>query len=41
MTLKTATGKALNVHAPLMFMAQDREITEEAWPGDEIGRAHV
>ncbi len=37
MTLKTATGKALNVHAPLMFMAQDREITEEAWPGDVIG----
>jgi peptide chain release factor 3 len=37
MTLKTVTGKALNVHAPLMFLAQDREITEEAFPGDVIG----
>lgn len=37
MTLKTSTGKALNVHNPLMFLAQDREITEEAFPGDVIG----
>jgi peptide chain release factor 3 len=37
MTLKTAAGKALNVHNPLMFMAQDREITDEAFPGDVIG----
>jgi len=37
MTLKTAQGKALNVHNPLMFLAQDREITDEAFPGDVIG----
>jgi peptide chain release factor 3 len=37
MTLKTAAGKALNVHNPLMFLAQDREITDEAFPGDVIG----
>jgi peptide chain release factor 3 len=37
MTLKTAGGKALNVHNPLMFFAQDRAITDEAFPGDVIG----
>ncbi|MGE0045298.1 MAG: peptide chain release factor 3, partial [Hyphomonadaceae bacterium] len=37
MTLKTASGKAMNVHNPLMFLAQDREITNEAFPGDVIG----
>jgi peptide chain release factor 3 len=37
MTLKTNAGKALNVHNPLMFLAQDREITDEAFPGDVIG----
>ncbi len=37
MTLKTAAGKALNVHNPLMFFAQDRAITDEAFPGDVIG----
>jgi peptide chain release factor 3 len=37
MTLKTAQGKALNVHNPMMFMAQDREIADEAFPGDVIG----
>jgi peptide chain release factor 3 len=37
MTLKTAVGKALNVHNPLMFMAQEREIADEAFPGDVIG----
>ncbi len=37
MTLKTSTGKSLNVHNPLMFLAQDREITDEAYPGDVIG----
>lgn len=31
------SGKALNVHTPLMFMAQDRALAEEAWPGDIIG----
>ncbi|MDZ4690851.1 peptide chain release factor 3, partial [Terricaulis sp.] len=33
MTLKTAAGKGFNVHAPLMFMAQEREIADEAFPG--------
>ncbi|MGE0596604.1 MAG: peptide chain release factor 3 [Hyphomonadaceae bacterium] len=37
MTLKTAAGKSLNVHNPLMFLAQDRAITDEAFPGDVIG----
>jgi peptide chain release factor 3 len=37
MTLKSASGKTMNVHNPLMFMAQDREITDEAFPGDVIG----
>ncbi|HRE45739.1 MAG TPA: peptide chain release factor 3 [Terricaulis sp.] len=37
MTLKTAAGKAINVHNPLMFMAQEREIADEAFPGDVIG----
>jgi peptide chain release factor 3 len=37
MTLKTAAGKSFNVHNPLMFMAQEREIADEAFPGDVIG----
>jgi peptide chain release factor 3 len=37
MTLKTAAGKSFNVHNPMMFMAQDREIADEAFPGDVIG----
>ncbi len=31
------TGKQLNIHNPVLFMAQDRELAEEAWPGDIIG----
>ena len=31
------SGKLLTVHNPVMFLAQDREIAEEAWPGDIIG----
>ncbi|HEY8352423.1 MAG TPA: peptide chain release factor 3 [Sphingomonadales bacterium] len=31
------TGKAINLHNPVMFLAQDRELAEEAWPGDIIG----
>ena len=31
------TGKVLNIHNPQMFFAQDREVAEEAWPGDIIG----
>ncbi len=37
MRLKTSAGKLINVHNPLMFMAQDREIAETAYPGDVIG----
>jgi peptide chain release factor 3 len=31
------TGKTINVHNPVMFLAQDRALAEEAWPGDIIG----
>ncbi len=37
MTLKSASGKSFNVHNPLMFLAQEREIADEAFPGDVIG----
>ena len=37
MRLKTAEGKQINVHNPLMFLAQDREIAETAYAGDVIG----
>ncbi|GIU68035.1 peptide chain release factor 3 [Candidatus Phycosocius spiralis] len=37
MRLKTGSGKQISVHAPLMFVGQDREITDEAWAGDVIG----
>jgi peptide chain release factor 3 len=29
--------KTLNLHNPVMFLAQDRELAEEAWAGDIIG----
>ena len=35
--LHVRTGKQLNVHNPLMFLAQEREIAEEAFPGDILG----
>jgi peptide chain release factor 3 len=31
------TGAQLRVHNPLLFLAQDRELAEEAWAGDIIG----
>src|SRR5690606_3627568 len=31
------TGKSIAVHNPIFFFAQDRELVEEAWPGDIIG----
>lgn len=31
------TGKSINLHNPLMFLAQERETAEDAWPGDIIG----
>ena len=37
MRLKTAEGKQINVHNPMMFLAQDREIAETAYAGDVIG----
>lgn len=37
MRLRTTNGKQLNIHNPLMFMAQDREIAETAYAGDVIG----
>src|SRR3546814_5712644 len=30
-------GKTINVHNPVLFLARDRELAEEAWPGDIIG----
>ena len=37
MRLKTSAGKQINIHNPLMFLAQDREIAETAYAGDVIG----
>lgn len=37
MKLKTADGKGLSVHNPVMFFAQDRELAQEAYAGDVIG----
>ncbi len=31
------SGKLLNVHNPVLFLARDRELAEEAWAGDIIG----
>ncbi|SIS96834.1 peptide chain release factor 3 [Insolitispirillum peregrinum] len=31
------SGKQLTMHNPVMFLAQDREVAEEAFPGDIIG----
>ena len=31
------TGKSMNLRNPLLFLAQDRELAEEAWAGDIIG----
>ena len=30
-------GKTINVHTPVMFLAREREIAEEAYPGDIVG----
>lgn len=35
--LKTATGKQINIHNPMMFLAQDREVAELAYAGDVVG----
>lgn len=34
---QSRTGKIISVHNPILFFAQDRELVEEAWPGDIIG----
>jgi peptide chain release factor 3 len=31
------SGKTINLHNPVLFLAQDRETANEAWPGDIIG----
>src|SRR5260221_7812496 len=31
------TGKVLSVNSPILFFAREREIVDEAWPGDIIG----
>ncbi|HET6537312.1 MAG TPA: peptide chain release factor 3 [Sphingopyxis sp.] len=35
--LQGGTGKAIAISRPMLFLAQDREMAEEAWPGDIIG----
>jgi peptide chain release factor 3 len=35
--LHVRTGKLLNLHNPVLFLAQDRELAEDAWAGDIIG----
>jgi peptide chain release factor 3 len=34
------TGKQVPVNAPLFFFAKDRQVAEEAWPGDVVGVAN-
>jgi peptide chain release factor 3 len=33
----SGSGKAIAIHSPILFFAQDREIADEAFPGDIIG----
>lgn len=33
----SGSGKTISVHNPILFFAQDRELADEAWPGDIIG----
>lgn len=35
--LQQSTGKSIAVHSPILFFAQNRELADEAWPGDIIG----
>lgn len=37
MKLKTAEGKTISVHNPILFFAQDRELADNAFAGDVIG----
>jgi peptide chain release factor 3 len=34
---QVGTGKSIAVHSPILFFAQNRELAEEAYPGDIIG----
>ncbi len=34
---QVGTGKSIGIHNPILFFAQNRELVEEAWPGDIIG----
>jgi peptide chain release factor 3 len=33
----SGSGKVMSVHNPILFFARDREIVDEAWPGDVMG----
>jgi peptide chain release factor 3 len=35
--LQPSTGKTIAVHSPILFFAQNRELADEAFPGDIIG----
>jgi len=35
--VQMGTGKVLSVNSPILFFAREREIVDEAWPGDIIG----
>jgi peptide chain release factor 3 len=34
---QSGTHKAIGIHNPILFFAQERETVDEAWPGDIIG----
>jgi peptide chain release factor 3 len=34
---QSGTGKTISIHNPILFFAQEREVVDEAWPGDIIG----
>ena len=34
---QSGTGKSIGIHNPILFFAQERDIVDEAWPGDIIG----
>ncbi len=34
---QSGTGKAIGIHNPILFFARERELVDEAWPGDIIG----
>jgi peptide chain release factor 3 len=31
------SGRVMSVQAPVFFLARERDLAEEAWPGDIIG----